>query len=57
MVYAVIYDLETGVILQTFAGFRDALEASGRAYVEVEEFRFDYDATHRVVDGKLEPIA
>ncbi|MFD1103725.1 hypothetical protein [Sphingobium olei] len=57
MLTAVIYDPETGAILQTYSGRRENLEAMGVAWLEVEEYRFDYDSTHRVVDGQLEPIA
>lgn len=57
MITAVIYDPETGAILQTYTGARESLELSGRSWVEVNEYRFDYDVTHHIVGGQLVPIA
>jgi hypothetical protein len=57
MITAVIYDAATGVILQTYTGSLEGLDDSGVAWIAVEEYRFDYDSTHRVVDGQLVPIA
>lgn len=52
----VIYDPETGVILQTKQASAEAMAADPRPWLQVEKFQFDYDVTHRVIDGQLVPI-
>ncbi|SEM63084.1 hypothetical protein SAMN05192583_0897 [Sphingomonas gellani] len=52
---AVIYDPADGRIIQTVRGTERSIALSGPAYIEVPEFRADYDATHQVIDGTLQP--
>lgn len=56
MIVAVFYDPADGRILQTATAAQAALDADPRPWVEVPEFRFDYDVTHRVEAGALVAI-
>lgn len=56
MIVAVFYDPADGRILQTSTASRAALDADPRAWIAVPTFAFDYDTTHRVVDGALVAI-
>ena len=59
---AVIYDPVTGAILQMMEGSEANIAASAAAMaaawlpLAIDDLRDDLDATHRVVDGQLEPI-
>ena len=53
MIVAVVYDPATGRILHTATASAAALDAGPWPYIAVDEFRFDYDATHMVIDGQL----
>jgi hypothetical protein len=55
-VIAVVYDKETGKISQTVQMLEENIKKLGQAYLEVPEFHYNYDSTHKVVDGKLVPI-
>tara|TARA_B100000378_G_scaffold48494_2_gene36185 strand:- start:3799 stop:3975 length:177 start_codon:yes stop_codon:yes gene_type:complete len=57
MIIAVFFDPDTGTILQCTAAPQSWVEADGRAWIAVPEFRATWDATHRVVDGALVAIA
>ena len=52
---AVFYDPETGRITHTMSGhpahFED--QKQGEHFIEVDEFRQDWDVTHKVIDGKV----
>lgn len=50
---AVIYNPATGVITHTLQAPDAATMAKNGSYVEVSEWRPDYDALYLVVDGKV----
>lgn len=52
---AVFYEAATGRITHTMTAHRELIEsgAQGECWIEVDEFRPDWDVTHMVVDGKL----
>ena len=52
---AVTYDPNTGRIIQTMRGTERSISLSGPAWIEVPEYRADYDVTHEVIDGELTP--
>jgi hypothetical protein len=49
---AVLYN-EKGDIVQTIQGSEATIQAQGKPYVAVSEFRIDYDVHYKVVDGKV----
>ena len=46
----------TGRIVAVVSAPIETIKADGRAFVEVDEYHWDYDATHKVVNGKLAPL-
>lgn len=57
MIIVVFFAPSTGTILQCAAAPRAWIEADGRAFVEVHEYRPDWDITHRVENGAVVAIA
>ncbi len=57
MTVVVFYDPATGRIINCSSGPLAWAQADGRPFVEVPEFRPDWDATHRVVDGAVVEIS
>lgn len=53
----VFYDPDTGAIAECSAGPVEWAQADGRPYVEVSQFRPDWDITHRVEAGAVVAIA
>ncbi|HEX7820630.1 MAG TPA: hypothetical protein VF463_08420 [Sphingobium sp.] len=50
---AVIYDPDSGRIIQTVQGPSSAILGLAMPFVEVSVNRDDYDVTHRVEDGQI----
>ncbi|EJL21888.1 hypothetical protein [Novosphingobium sp. AP12] len=53
MTAVVFFDPATGVISECATGPIEWAQVDGRPFVEVTEFRPDWDATHIVVDGHV----
>lgn len=58
--HAVLYDPETGRIIQVMSGSLQNIEATGMAFVEVPHAQPDelgrmWDETHVVVNGEVVP--
>lgn len=53
MLNVVFYEPETGKIISCSQTSGRSAVASGQSFIIVDEYRTDYDATHRVADGKL----
>lgn len=49
---AVIYDRETGVIIQTMQATEETIATQG-AYLPVSEWKMDYDVHYKIENGKL----
>lgn len=47
---------QTGKIVASISAPIETIEADGRAFIEVDEYRWDYDATHMVKNGALVPL-
>lgn len=50
------YDSETGSVLECAVGPQASIEADGRPFFEIEQFRPDWDLTHRIEGGALVAI-
>lgn len=56
-VAAVLYDPNTGMILQSMRGLEKHIANSSPHYLVVPDYRSDWDVTHRVYDGILVPAS
>lgn len=50
------YDRDSGAVTECAVGPAASMQADGRPFVEVSQYRPNWDATHRVVDGRVVPI-
>lgn len=53
----VFFTPSDGRIIQCDTGPDFEIKADGRPFVEVDEYRGNWDVTHRVVNGALVPIS
>ncbi len=61
MIDAVFYEPATpgatsGRIIATISATRDTIAGDGRPFVIVDHYSWDYDATHKVVEGAVVPM-